>query len=213
MTSTLLLALLLAADGGQADAGVKTGACGTKPSICFSPGGQCDLQVASLIDRATKTLEVAIYSINRPSVVEAVLRAKKRGVAVRVVLDTSQMGDDKELPQLVQFRDAGILMKRDTHQGIMHLKLVVVDSAWMMIGSFNFTNNASENNDENVFIWKCPVNALAYRQEFEFMWGKFKDANEQIQKNLNQADAGQDAGPFVDGGKKDAGTLLKDAGR
>lgn len=219
MTSALLLAVLLTADGGHADAGTplaKPGACSTKPSICFSPTGQCDLEVASLIDKATKSVDIAIYSVNRPSIVEAILRAKKKpGMVVRMVLDTSQMVEERELPQLVKFQDAGIPMKRDTHQGIMHLKLVIVDDTWLATGSLNFTNNASENNDENLFVWKCPANALVYKQKFETMWGKFKDANEQIQKNLNAADAGQDAGPpKVDGGQKDAGALLtKDAGK
>jgi phosphatidylserine/phosphatidylglycerophosphate/cardiolipin synthase-like enzyme len=183
MPTLLTLLILSVGDGGVADAGaLSLGPCSTKQIICFSPLGKCDLQLVALIDKATKTLEVAIFSINRVGVVDALIRAKQRGVTVRMVVDTTQISQDKETDQLVRLLLAGIPIKRDTHNGYMHSKVVVVDDTWLATGSFNFTNNASDNNNENMLIWSCPRNALLYRQEFERLWLTFKDATEQVRK-------------------------------
>jgi phosphatidylserine/phosphatidylglycerophosphate/cardiolipin synthase-like enzyme len=93
-----------------------------------------------------------------------------------MVLDTSQMGQAKEIEQLVRLKAAGVPMKRDTHSGIMHMKVLVADSREFLTGSFNFTNNATLNNNENVFAWDCPRNAVLYQAEFNRIWTSFKDA-------------------------------------
>jgi len=165
--------------------------CALKQTFCFSPEGACDLQVVALIDRASTKLDIIIYSINRPSIVDAILRARARNVPVRIIVDASQIGEQREQPQLQRFIAAGIPLKRDTHQGVMHMKVVVVNEREFLTGSFNFTNNASENNDENLLIWDCQRNALVYATKFEQLWSKFKDATESVMKG---SDAGVDAG-------------------
>jgi phosphatidylserine/phosphatidylglycerophosphate/cardiolipin synthase-like enzyme len=188
--STVLLVVLLAdgglidggADAGRADAGVKLGPCKETQEICFSPDGGCDLRVAAMIDRSRTSLDVAIYSINRISIVDAILRVKARGVSVRVVVDSTQLGEDRERAQLLRLLAAHVPIKRDTHQGSMHMKVVVRDNQEFLVGSYNFTNNATDNNDESVLFWDCPRNATAYSLKFESMWFRYKDASDAILK-------------------------------
>jgi phosphatidylserine/phosphatidylglycerophosphate/cardiolipin synthase-like enzyme len=149
------------------------------------------LRVAALVDRAKVSLEVLIYSINRPSIVDAILRAKNRGAVVRVIVDATQIGEDKEQFQLQRLLAADIPVRRDTHRGSMHMKSVVVDNKEFLIGSFNFTNNATENNDESLLIWDCPRNAMLYKRRFELLWSKYTDATAAI---LKSSDGGVDAG-------------------
>lgn len=171
MLITLLLAVL-SSDGGTPDAGT-LGPCSTKQTVCFSPQGSCDKQLIALIDKANVTLDVAIYSLTLSEVTTAIVKAKARGAAVRVVIDTSQMGQPREIPLLVQMLDAGIPIKRDGHSGIMHMKVVIVDDTWLETGSYNYTTGATSSNDENMLIWSCPRNALLYKQKFEQMWSAF----------------------------------------
>lgn len=193
---SLFVISLLAIDGGAKlpDAGVVVvvapGPCKQTQELCFSPDGQCDARVVALIDRTkpSGTLDILIYSINRAVIVDSILRAKARGAVVRVIVDSSQIGDPKEQPQLQRLLAAGIPLKRDTHQGIMHMKVVIRENIEFSTGSFNFTNNASENNDENLLIWDCPRNAALYTQRFNLLWAKFKDARESV---LKTADAGR----------------------
>lgn len=158
--------------------------CKQAPQICFSPEGDCDLLVANLIDKAEpgSAVNVIIYSLNRPVIVDALLRARTRAT-VRLIVDTSQIQDPKEQPQLRRLLDAGIPMKRDTHNGIMHMKVVVVNRREFLTGSFNFTNNASDNNDENMLVWDCQKVALVYDAKFEALWARFKDATELVMRD------------------------------
>ena len=212
MFAVLLAVVLSAADGGtdaglRLDAGAQSkaqlsppvlptfptslsdggafAACKQKQIICFSPEGDCDLQVVQLIDRAPAggALDIIIYSFNRDSIVTALLRARARSVRVRMIIDSSQIGDPKEQPQLRKLLAAGVPMKRDTHQGIMHDKVIVRDNQEFLTGSFNFTNNASENNDENMLIWDCQRLAVVYQTKFDALWAKFKDATDSVMKD------------------------------
>jgi phosphatidylserine/phosphatidylglycerophosphate/cardiolipin synthase-like enzyme len=210
--NTIYWAAVSLPDAGKPDAGVDAGtpvvpvpavipttladggvlaACKQKQVICFSPEGNCDLQVVALIDRAVSKLDVIIYSFNRVSIVDAVLRAKARGVNVRLIVDASQIGEPREVLQLRRVLAAGVPMKRDTHQGIMHMKVVVRDNQEFLTGSFNFTNNATENNDENLLVWDCQRLALVYVTKFDALWAKFKDATDSV---LKGTDGGVDGG-------------------
>lgn len=204
----LVLAVLLTADGGvdaglKLDAGVKDAgpvlaamptrlpdggmfmACKQTQAVCFSPEGYCDLLVAQVIDRTAPngSIDVLIYSINRPSIVDALLRVRARGAMARLIVDSTQLSDPKEQAQLQRLLAAGVPVKRDTRSGSMHMKVVIRDSQEFLTGSFNFTNNASENNDENMLVWDCQRVALVYKAKFEALWAKYKDATDLILKD------------------------------
>lgn len=170
-----ILLVVLAQDGGSLDAGVKLGPCRDRQTICFSPLGRCHEVVIGVIDRAVSTLDIAIYSLNQPDIVDAIARAKARGVKVRMVLDSTQIASPKEVEQLKKL--VGIPMKRDNHAGIMHLKTAVVDQKEFVTGSFNWTNNATANNNENLLAWECPKNAVLYQADFDRLWATFKDVD------------------------------------
>ena len=44
----------------------------------FSPRGKCEKNIVDKINATTKTLDVAVYSINNDKIVEALVNAKKR---------------------------------------------------------------------------------------------------------------------------------------
>jgi len=52
----------------------------------------------------------------------------------------------------------------------MHNKVIVVDERFVITGSFNFSTNAEESNDENVIIIDNPEIARLYMQDFERVW-------------------------------------------
>jgi len=170
MLTSMLVLSLLGVDGGTP---VKPAKCSATQELCFSPKGACDKPLIALIDKATSTLDVAVYSLNRTNLVDAILRAKARGVAVRVVLDSSQLHQDKELTQVKRLADAGIPLKRNGHSGIMHIKIVLIDHTWFENGSFNYTDGATDKNDENMLIWSCPKLVSLYENKFNQMWGSF----------------------------------------
>lgn len=141
-------------------------------SAYFSPNRGADDVVIGFIDGCTTFCDVAVYSFTHNEIADALLRAHRRGVTIRVLIDAVQSAnaysDDESLEA------AGIAVRRDTQAGAMHNKFLIGDSRdggrAVLTGSFNFTANAAERNAENFVIVRLQYAADAYREEFERIW-------------------------------------------
>ena len=69
-----------------------------------------------------------------------------------------------ETPRL---RQAGIDIRLDSNSNNMHHKVILIDEAIVILGSYNFTGSAEEKNDENVLILHDPALASQFLIEFE----------------------------------------------
>ena len=67
-------------------------------------------------------------------------------------------------------------MRRDGIDGLLHHKVFIIDEKIVVMGSYNFSQNAEERNDENLLIIYDPVIA----EQFLF---EFKRVQEQAQRN------------------------------
>lgn len=52
----------------------------------------------------------------------------------------------------------------------MHHKVFILDRETVIFGSFNFTNSANDENDENIVIVKDPALAAQFAAEFAAVW-------------------------------------------
>ena len=57
----------------------------------------------------------------------------------------------------------------------MHNKFMIVDSAFVLTGSFNWTFQATANNQENLLVVDHPFYIERYTTEFEKLWTDFAD--------------------------------------
>jgi phosphatidylserine/phosphatidylglycerophosphate/cardiolipin synthase-like enzyme len=136
--------------------------------VYFSPGRGADEIVVGFIDRCEKTLDVAIYSLTHDPIRDALIRAHKRGVKVRVLMDNlqarSRYADDEVMAA------AGIPVRVDLSSAAMHDKFAIGDSKAVLTGSFNWTKNAVERNAENFVIVRMRYIIRPFEQEFERLW-------------------------------------------
>jgi phosphatidylserine/phosphatidylglycerophosphate/cardiolipin synthase-like enzyme len=58
----------------------------------------------------------------------------------------------------------------------MHHKVIIIDKAIVITGSYNFTNSAANYNDENVLIIHSHEVAAMYMKEFESVYKKAQEA-------------------------------------
>jgi len=115
---------------------------------------QNDKEIVALIDAAKSHIYFAIYTFTLPSIADALVAAKKRGIDVRGVVDSGQSSNSYGAPITAKLLDAGIPIVTEKHatgNGIMHIKALVTDSAYV-IGSYNWTNSATTINDEIIEI-------------------------------------------------------------
>ncbi|MDI7275212.1 MAG: phospholipase D-like domain-containing protein, partial [Anaerolineae bacterium] len=89
--------------------------------------GGIDQHLVGLIDAARESIDVAAYELDLETVSQALLRAKGRGVSVRVVTDT----DNLEEEAIRQLKDGGIPVVADERGAIMHDKFVIVDGEYV----------------------------------------------------------------------------------
>lgn len=133
--------------------------------------GGVDLYLVDLIDRAQNQVDVAAYQLNLPTVTDALLRAHRRGVRVRLVTD----GEYEDEEMVARLRRAGVpVTVRPKDGGIMHNKFVVVDGAWVWTGSWNLTENCTYRNNNNAVLIASSRLAQNYATEFEELFsGQF----------------------------------------
>ena len=123
-----------------------------------------------LIDGAASTVDVALYGLNRQSVVDALIAAHTRGVTVRVVGDDDAASGDYAA-SYGALTTAGIPVISDTLSSIQHNKFLVVDGAVVWTGSTNLTDTGFTLNANNSIVISDTLLAGVYTTEFEEMWG------------------------------------------
>src|SRR5947209_8692932 len=114
-------------------------------------GDQADERLAEFIRGETDQLRLAIYSLNQPIIVQAILEQHAAGIPLRLITDHVQSFGPGQLAALRELQTAGVPIKTNHHAGLMHLKMAVRQTA-LACGSFNWTNNAETLNDEVLAI-------------------------------------------------------------
>ncbi len=139
-------------------------------SSYFSPNrGTADV-IIGFIDRCHKTLDIAVYCITHDNIVDAIIRAKNRGVSVRVITDNTQShgkySDDERLEEhLVEVHRVGTGWRQS-----MHNKFLIGDRTAVGTGSFNWTKNADKFNNENFVIVRLLYVVRDFQREFDRLW-------------------------------------------
>lgn len=118
----------------------------------FSPHGSATEAVVRELDNAKQEIFVQAYSFTSAPIAKALVNAHKRGVKVTVVLDRSQRSVKYSSADFVVH--SGIPTYIDAKHAIAHNKIMIIDGATLITGSFNFTKAAEEKNAENLLIIK-----------------------------------------------------------
>lgn len=128
-----------------------------------------DTQLAAAIAAVTSTLDIAAYEFNNPILTQAVLDAHRRGVRVRVVTD-DEAGLHDEDATTSQLVSAGIPVVDDSRSALMHNKFMILDSAVVWTGSWNYTINDTYRNNNNALALRSRRAVQNYQAEFDEMF-------------------------------------------
>lgn len=131
----------------------------------FSPGGGVTDVIVREIRFAQKHIRMQAYGLTSQPIADALIAAHKRGVDVKVVADKSAAGiATSKVKDLVA---AGVHCVIDGAHSIAHNKIVVLDRATVITGSFNFTKQAESGNSENILLVRSGPLAAVYLKNFE----------------------------------------------
>ncbi len=138
--------------------------------IYYAPEDLPGERLAMLYGKARRYIYVAVFGMTYPPIVKALVAAHKRGVDVRVISDRGRLNDPKQQAALETLRLAGIPIKVNRHENLMHLKQVVMDDEINTSGSMNQTGSGNRYNDERLDVFTDPVTSAKARDKFLAMW-------------------------------------------
>ena len=118
--------------------------------VCFTPHGNCTSQIVNAISQAKHQILVQAYSFTSAPIAKALVDAKNKGVDVKIILDKSQITAKYSVATF--FSNHRINPSIDYKPAIAHNKVMIIDGAIVITGSFNFTKAAEEKNAENLLI-------------------------------------------------------------
>ena len=175
-------ACLLALWGGGRAAGVQEAlvpeGSTASPEVLYSPEDRPADRLVSLYEGARKSIYLAIYGLTYPPIIKALVAAHKRGVDVRVITDRQKLEDTHQRIGLETLRLAGIPIKVNRHDGLMHIKQAIIDDRVNTSGSMNQTSSAARYNDERLDIVHDASSTQRAKDKFLKMWAdhsRFED--------------------------------------
>ena len=138
---------------------------GTRVENYFAPEDHVADHIAELLRGAKTSVRFLAYSFTDDRLGQILIERAKASVAVAGVIE--KRGSDTEAAEYRRLRNAGIDVLLDGNPYIMHHKVFIVDDSIVVTGSFNFTENADKDNDENALIIYNADVARQYLEEFQ----------------------------------------------
>jgi len=155
------------------------------PSVTSPYANNTKRKLVSLFNNAKKSIKIEQLLFNENNILKAVLRAAKRGVDVKVILDPAKHlysmdwhggPNNKAIALFQKLKKGHPELKVEARRykinpgQELHMKLAIVDNKFVTIGSTNFTSGAMRSNYEEYFFFESPDLAEEYNQMFINDW-------------------------------------------
>lgn len=125
-------------------------------------------RMTALIDSAQHTLDVQMYLFTVKPLAERIVAAKQRGVAVRVILDPDEAGNNAVEPILM---NGGVTFRQSSPTyTYSHAKYLIVDRSAVAIMSMNFNVDAMNTERNHGVIDKDPEDVSDVQAIFDMDW-------------------------------------------
>lgn len=125
-----------------------------------SDNGADDILVQT-IDRARATIDFSVMGFSRDTIIDALIRAHRRGVKLRFVGDAKHAFGSQRAYE--EFDRLDIEMQVGNQNHIMHDKFFVVDQRFIVTGTGNITGTGFGRNDNN-WVW---IDSFAVAADFK----------------------------------------------
>jgi phosphatidylserine/phosphatidylglycerophosphate/cardiolipin synthase-like enzyme len=141
------------------------------------------------LGQAQKKIHFLAFSFTHDGIGAAMLARKQAGVELQGVFETT--GSNTPFSEYTRLKQAGAEVYQDGNPYVMHHKIILLDDHITMFGSFNFSDNADKDNDENLLIVDDPVFTAQFEQEYQRVLATAKNpppkttkqpANQRIEK-------------------------------
>lgn len=141
---------------------------GVTIGIYFAPEDPVIPAMVASLQTARHSIRFMAFSYTQAEITEAVLARARDGVMVQGIFERT--GSETASAQMRPLVCAGQNVRQDGNPFILHHKVFIIDDTTVITGSFNFSANATDSNDENMVIISDPTLAAQYLAEFNRRW-------------------------------------------
>jgi phosphatidylserine/phosphatidylglycerophosphate/cardiolipin synthase-like enzyme len=149
LTACVLCGCLLAITAVPASVRAQALDQGTSPNswqLYFSPGGGCTQAIVDAIYAARQQIHVQAYEMTSARIKSALLAAHRRGVEVKAIFDPEAFKETDSMAAELAAGGIAVFVDSFHAPGLAHNKVMVIDDAVVITGSFNFTKAAETRN-------------------------------------------------------------------
>ena len=139
-----------------------------KTEVYFSLSDNPQKEIIKNINQAEAFINIAMYIFTDKEIALPLVKARERGVKVRLYLDQDQV--DYKYSQSCFLVQKGIKTRISTNNYIMHNKFAIIDNRILLTGSYNWTFSANNRNDENLMIIDDPEIIEIFQNQFVNLW-------------------------------------------
>lgn len=134
--------------------------------VFFSPKGGGKAAVMAELGKAKSQVHFMTFSLTDPEIGDLMKTKAKAGVKIGGIFDRWLAAGEYSLFET--FKSAKLDVTKDGNEALMHHKVIIIDKATVITGSYNYSNNAENNNNEAFLIIKdAPAVANAFEREYE----------------------------------------------
>ncbi len=130
----------------------------------FAPEDEVAAYVMDQIAEAQHRIRFMAFVFTNDEIADAVLERARDGVIIQGVMESRDA--DRDYSVYSRLHQAGHDVLKDGNPYIMHHKVIIIDDQTVILGSYNFTNNAERSNDENLIIVHDAEVADLFVEEF-----------------------------------------------
>jgi phosphatidylserine/phosphatidylglycerophosphate/cardiolipin synthase-like enzyme len=142
----------------------------THVEVYFSPEDGVAKHVLQRLAAAKRSIHFLTFSYTSSAIADAMVAQVQAGLPVQGVFESQNAGGTGSA--FNRLRQGGVDVLQDGNCYILHHKTIIIDERTVITGSYNFTNSAEKDNDENLVIVDDPKLARAYLEEFERVYAQ-----------------------------------------
>lgn len=128
-------------------------------------------EVISFIDSAQSSIDIEVYVFTSRDVIEALERAKARGVIIRIIIERNVLsGQNDETYRELASKGFNIRYASAVAYQLTHAKFIIVDGKAVLVGSHNLSNSALYENREASVIIRDSATVARFMDIFGTDW-------------------------------------------
>lgn len=143
---------------------------GVPIQVLFAPKDRVVAAMAVALSGAQQSIQFLAFSFTLDDIAGIMQQKAAQGVVIQGVFETT--GSETRTSELRPLFCSGLDVRQDGNPFVMHHKVFIIDGKTVIMGSFNFSTSARDDNDENLIIITDPDLALQYQDEFNRRWNE-----------------------------------------